>query len=469
MRRVAVIAALIAMSIAVLTAGPRRSILDTRWYGYSGAYPLQGDIPYRLGLALQAAPSRLPTDLGIDPEDLMQSGIGVYERLALRREEPNVQALFRLAVIYSKQGNPEEALELFQRLVQLDMERAGLYLAVSSVYDTKPVQMSQLGQAAAIIGQEDDWLARLVLVDLYRRLGDKDRQRRADAAMIRQDHRYALCLGTVAAIYMLLAAIGAVLLFHLAWCKLFRLPSEQRRPPLSATWSALDAVEVGAVLLFAMVFVGLLADSVTRGWEDRGGAPWVTALVVLLSYVLFCLLALFVMRKRMGPAAHSPLRILGLGQRLRLSAALHGVAGYSVLVATLALLALLVHWAGLDYLPVAAQSATDLLQQARGAPEMAIYFVLICLAAPLLEETIFRGFIYAGLRQRFGPAFAILLSALVFGGAHVTLALGGMLAIGLVGVLLAYLYERTRVLWPSIVAHALHNVLVFAIIVATNT
>ena len=465
MTRIAVLAALVAMSVAVLTARPEDSLFDMRRHGRPTAWPLEGDIAYRLGTALAAAPGHPSHKFGIDPEDLLQSGIAAYERLALRPTLPNINALYRLAVIYSKRGHPEEGVALFERLIQADIENAGAYLAASSVYDPKPAPRVQLREAVPFIEQRGDWISRLVLVDLHRRLGDEQHARELEQDVLRKDRAFAVRFLTVVGVYVLFGLVGLALVVRHVWVKLFRVEPASGVHAFRVTWSVLDALEVAAVLLFGMVFIGLLLQFVKRGW-DGTEAAWLSGLVMLLSYLAFCGLALLVMRRRMGGGMVSLLRELGLGRRLSLRAALQGAAGYAVFVAVLAGLALMSHWAGLTDLPAAAQTATEILFTARGLPELAIYFLLICVIAPFLEEIIFRGFIYAGLRRRFAPTAAMVISALLFGAAHITQAFGGMIAIMLVGVLLAALYERTRLLWPSIVAHALHNTLVFIIIVA---
>lgn len=79
--------------------------------------------------------------------------------------------------------------------------------------------------------------------------------------------------------------------------------------------------------------------------------------------------------------------------------------------------------------------------------------------APLSEEIFFRGFIFAGLIRPFGLPAAMLASGLLFGAMHVsglsTLAI--LVPIGLIGVLLAWIYYRTGSLWPAIATHFLFN------------
>lgn len=75
-------------------------------------------------------------------------------------------------------------------------------------------------------------------------------------------------------------------------------------------------------------------------------------------------------------------------------------------------------------------------------------------AAPLTEETFFRGFVFTGLlRWGFWPAAAI--SAALFTLAH--LDPGSMIPFFLIGLCLAWLYWSRRSLWESIAFHALFN------------
>jgi membrane protease YdiL (CAAX protease family) len=463
--RLAFIAALIAMSIAVITAGAPFSFgLPGRWYGLNEVRPIQGDILYRGGLAIEAGQRLGKQGIGIDPESFMQSGMEIYERLALRRESPNAFAMYRLAVIYSKRGSPDEGVELLEHLMLLDEERTHLYSAVSSVYDPKEVTTEDLRTAAGLIHEHDDWIARLVLADCYRRIGDEDRAARVEEQAAHRDLRFGTLVGLIALLYGLFTFAGSLLVLRFLYVRIFRVPIVKPWKPLTTTWSALDALEVAAVLLFAMVFVGLFSGALSNHLAETDAPQWVTAVIMLLSYLAFCAAALVVMSIRAGCALPRIPQCVGLGGRPRWPDAAKAMTGYSVMVALVVALAIVAHFAGVDYTFPSAQSAVELLQQLTNIPAAIIYFVLICAIAPALEEIIFRGFIYAGLRQRFHPSIAILLSAFVFGVTHIRLAVGGMVAIACVGVLLALLYERSRTLWPSIIAHAAHNILAFAIV-----
>lgn len=86
----------------------------------------------------------------------------------------------------------------------------------------------------------------------------------------------------------------------------------------------------------------------------------------------------------------------------------------------------------------------------------------ILIAAPLVEELFFRGFLFGGLRKwlSFWPAAAV--SGFVFSLAHQDLGL--IIPFTLVGMVLAYSYEKMGTLWGSISVHFVFNLVSFAVL-----
>jgi membrane protease YdiL (CAAX protease family) len=86
-----------------------------------------------------------------------------------------------------------------------------------------------------------------------------------------------------------------------------------------------------------------------------------------------------------------------------------------------------------------------------------------CVAAPLGEELLFRGFLYRPLELRWGPWCAILCTSLLFGGLHeVSVAL----PITLLGLLFAFLRHRSGGVASSILVHLVHNTITIGLVVA---
>jgi membrane protease YdiL (CAAX protease family) len=80
---------------------------------------------------------------------------------------------------------------------------------------------------------------------------------------------------------------------------------------------------------------------------------------------------------------------------------------------------------------------------------------LAAVVVPVVEEIVFRGVFYAWLRDRLAIAPALAINAVVFAAVHGIPALIPALAV--VGVLLAWAYERSGSIWASIVLHGAFN------------
>ena len=90
-------------------------------------------------------------------------------------------------------------------------------------------------------------------------------------------------------------------------------------------------------------------------------------------------------------------------------------------------------------------------------------FLAAVVAAPLIEEAIFRGLILGGLLRRYSAPTAIRVSAVLFALMHlnpyrfVTAFPFGLLA--------GWIYVRTRSLWPCVILHALSNLLWWTLVI----
>lgn len=89
----------------------------------------------------------------------------------------------------------------------------------------------------------------------------------------------------------------------------------------------------------------------------------------------------------------------------------------------------------------------------------ALGLVLYGIISPLTEEVVFRGVIYNRLRRLFNPTIGIIVSGLLFGAFHgnsVQAVYGACL-----GMLMAYLYERSGNFCIPILFHAVANLAVY--------
>jgi len=95
-----------------------------------------------------------------------------------------------------------------------------------------------------------------------------------------------------------------------------------------------------------------------------------------------------------------------------------------------------------------------------------LFFISLTVAAPLVEEMIFRGYVLDSLRSNYSDFYAILWSGILFGFLHWDPLFGfydlyqtGAATIG--GFLYGWLRIRTGSLWPSIFCHSLWNGTIF--------
>ena len=99
---------------------------------------------------------------------------------------------------------------------------------------------------------------------------------------------------------------------------------------------------------------------------------------------------------------------------------------------------------------------------------IAIFAVLaIVVLAPVAEEIFFRGFFFAGLRQRWSLWPSALLSGAIFGLVHAPTGPTAAIPLAGLGVGLAWLYNKTGSIYPSMLAHFLNNALAIGVVIGS--
>ena len=98
---------------------------------------------------------------------------------------------------------------------------------------------------------------------------------------------------------------------------------------------------------------------------------------------------------------------------------------------------------------------TKLLGQATWY-SLILNLVLAGVLAPLVEETLFRGVIFGSLQAYFGKWTSAVLSAIIFSALHFQAY--GFFPRFMLGMVLVYLYDKYKSLYPAIALHALNNI-----------
>ncbi len=91
-----------------------------------------------------------------------------------------------------------------------------------------------------------------------------------------------------------------------------------------------------------------------------------------------------------------------------------------------------------------------------------VNIVIIAVAAPFIEEALFRGLLFGSMRPYLGTWTAIIVSAAVFSALHFELY--GFVPRFALGVGLGYLYVKYKTIYPAVILHGLNNLLAVLLI-----
>ncbi len=88
----------------------------------------------------------------------------------------------------------------------------------------------------------------------------------------------------------------------------------------------------------------------------------------------------------------------------------------------------------------------------------ALFGIAVVIFAPAFEESFFRGFLFAGLKQsRLGPTGTIILTAVAWALPHLQYNIIGMATILVLGLVFGIVRLKTGSLWSTILLHSVWN------------
>jgi membrane protease YdiL (CAAX protease family) len=232
-------------------------------------------------------------------------------------------------------------------------------------------------------------------------------------------------------------------------------PGTSNEPWTRRGW---DAPEVLGFLAWAGA--GFLQQGLVAGWLKSTGFPaWIALVCGQSVFLLFVLLG-FVrlthahgLRTADALGCRNPLWPRHVGAGL--------LAGLAFLPAAYGLQALVSGVLRALGYKVPIQNAVELLLAAGPAGRAGIY-VAAGIGAPVAEEILFRGVIFATVRDSGWPRLALAGSALLFGAVHFNL--GSLVPLTGFGMLLALVYDRTGSLLAPIAAHMVFNAAPFVML-----
>jgi membrane protease YdiL (CAAX protease family) len=254
-------------------------------------------------------------------------------------------------------------------------------------------------------------------------------------------------------------AIGGLLGIILAIALLIELALRWERSLLALretfTWEVpWNGEVIWQVLIVGFFFIGQFVLPILFGLvglDPTGYSLRQKAFLVLASYILLAAAGLSVLYISISP--YFPLPKDWFRFQLLDNWVIWGIGGYLVAIPLVVVVSLVNQqfWDGQG----GSNPILSLALQAQDSVALAIFFFTASVAAPVFEETIFRGFLLPSL-TRYLPAWgAIAVSAFVFAAAH--LSLSEILPLATLGMVLGFAYTRSRNLLSSILIHSLWN------------
>lgn len=241
-------------------------------------------------------------------------------------------------------------------------------------------------------------------------------------------------------------------------------------------WSPWAAVLYAVLVYFAAQIVAGLLISIylhLKGWNQATATIWLNhSIFAQFWYVLFAealtfgAIWWFVRRRKAG------LRIIGW-RRPRWSDPVYTLAGFFVyFVSYLVVLTIATHL----FPSLNVDQKQDLgFQNAAGGGALVLTFLSLVVLPPVVEETVFRGFVFTGLRNKLKPIGAALITSALFATAHLQFGSGqpllwvAALDTFTLSLVLCYLRQKTDSLWPGILLHALKNCIAFVALFVIGT
>ncbi|HSX34984.1 MAG TPA: CPBP family intramembrane glutamic endopeptidase [Candidatus Saccharimonadales bacterium] len=219
-------------------------------------------------------------------------------------------------------------------------------------------------------------------------------------------------------------------------------------------------VSLGSFLIGQLLVGGVIAVVLAiAGWSGGRIEDWMNtipgmfALVVCSETLALGILAWFIKRRK------GNWRMLGFARGLR---AKDLGLGFLWLVIYFTLLFAVASIAR-AFLHVDLDQKQELgFDHLKGNAEYIMAFVSLVILPPFVEETIFRGFLFTGLRKKLHFVYAALITSALFAVPHLLESSSGILWIAgidtfLMSLVLCHLREKTGALWAGIMIHFLKN------------
>lgn len=207
---------------------------------------------------------------------------------------------------------------------------------------------------------------------------------------------------------------------------------------------------LGLFFISATILVEPSTATKAKDLSETGIGGLVSSMVVNL---LVCLALLSYLHRIRGL---NPAELFGL-QHFHWRWLLKIVAAFAVLslVAVNGIAALMMSWLQTFWPDIQPQDPVLMFQNTGDWGLKTVFIISVVFLAPLVEETVFRGFTYGVLKRYTDAPFAALSSSLMFAIIH--MHVGSLVPLWLLAVLLCVAYEVTGCLLVPMLLHMIFN------------
>lgn len=373
----------------------------------------------------------------------------------------------RLGLLQAQQGKTEVAIQTWNELIEQETlestapattPSAQIAAVLAGLWHDPP---RILPDAESKIQRNlDSWFQYRALLQLYQLQQRQDALLSLQAQEQQRAKQALLKLALISAIPGIGGIVGVGLLLFLLGQWLLQgersLLATNSDTPWDTPW---DGETIWQVLILGFFFMGqillplfiLPIFLVVFQLDPANFTVRMQAFYILMSYVLLAaagLGVLYLSIKHFFPLPEDWFQI-----KFRRKGILLGLGGYLVALPLVILVSLINQklWQGQG----GSNPILSLVLEGQDKVAILIFFSTACIAAPLFEEFMFRGFLLPSL-TRYMPVWgAIVTSSLIFAIAH--LSLSEVLPLATLGIVLGVVYTRSRNLLAPILVHSLWN------------
>lgn len=390
-----------------------------------------------------------------DSAETLPLAVAWYEELADSFPDPQVK--LRLAILEGEAGQIDRVRDSVQAWAHEKVPFPLYARLLSAAYLEPRIGLEEEIALQAALAEQlpTDWFYDRLAIQIAAKAGDHSLRSATKDAQVSRTEPLVQRARVLAGLQLFCMAAGLFALVSIVTSKADRQRLHVGAAPVPPLWRG----RLGTVVL---IRGGALSALVTLALLSvETGSLLVRALAIPLTNLPLLLLA---QRYLLGPSGVGWLQGLGLrplpgawgrlGQMLMalLAAALLGEWGLGRIAEAWDLSSHWTEWFDGDLV-----WGSGLL--------LAVSLVEYVVFAPLFEELVFRGLLFATLRRKYGWGTAGAISAGIFALAH-GYGLLGTVSVFWSGMLWAWAYEKTGSLLPGMAAHMLNNLLVCATVMA---